>query len=111
MHLHRSIPVVLVMLVAAGLGGCADPAHEQTREADRWLGVDRRATFAAHVELISSMTIPSAAGLARLGTRWEDEPATMRIWPSSPSRTASTMVMPSSMWKRCGRRCRSSRSR
>jgi hypothetical protein len=73
MHLHRSIPVVLVMLVAAGLGGCADPAHEQTREADRWLGVDRRATFAAHVELISSMTIPSAAGLARLGTRWEDE--------------------------------------
>ncbi len=65
--------MLLAVLMGAGLGGCADVSDEQTQEADRWLGVDRKATFRTHVDLISSITTPSAAGLARLGTRWEEE--------------------------------------
>lgn len=68
------------MLVSAGLFlatwgavGCPPPPTDVPPEADRWLGVDRRATFRTHVEHISAIMTPSVAGLARLGTRWEDE--------------------------------------
>lgn len=64
--------LVCVGLVLAAIGCLPVPTDVQP-EADRWLGIDRRATFRAHVEHLSAITTPSAAGLARLGTRWEDE--------------------------------------
>ena len=71
------MPRVVSMLVSAGFvmagGGCPAASVDVPSEADRWLGADRRATFRAHVEHLSAITTPSAAGLARLGTRWEDE--------------------------------------
>jgi hypothetical protein len=43
------------------------------QEADRWLGVDRAATFADHVARLRATAVTSAAGFARLGTSWDDE--------------------------------------
>jgi hypothetical protein len=64
--------------IAVGLSGAlgcpgAVPPPRTPVEADRWLGDDRGATFAAHVAHIAAITTVSAAGLARLGTTWEDE--------------------------------------
>jgi len=42
-------------------------------EADQWLGVDRAATFRAHVEQLDAIEVRSEASLARLGTTWEHE--------------------------------------
>lgn len=66
---------VVIAILFGGAAGCThDSADEKVaREADRWLGVDRRATFRAHVDHIASIASASTAGLARLGTRWEDE--------------------------------------
>jgi hypothetical protein len=67
---------MLAVLAVAVLGCGCDAGGEPQREdveADRWLGVDRRATFRAHVDHVASIASVSDAGLARLSTTWEAE--------------------------------------
>jgi hypothetical protein len=69
----RGIAAGLVACAAAS-GCAADRAPERgEREADRWLGVDRSATFRAHVQHVASIAVSPEPGLARLGTAWGDE--------------------------------------
>ncbi len=64
-----------VVVVVGPLGGCpaGSTAERAPVAADRWLGVDRAATFRAHVDQVASIAAVSADGLARLGTTWDDE--------------------------------------
>ena len=69
---HRS--ALLVACSLAVLGACAAPPPGGVpSEADQWLGVDRAATFRAHVEQLDAIEVRSEASLARLGTTWEHE--------------------------------------
>jgi hypothetical protein len=75
-----SLAVSVAVSVAVVAGGCPEAADSDddddddvAGEADRWLGVDRGATFAAHVEHIAAIAAVSDDGLARLGTTWQAE--------------------------------------
>jgi hypothetical protein len=71
----RLFVLVLAVVVEAGCPntGGGDDGGDDVVEADRWLGVDRGATFAAHVDHIRGIASVSADGLARLGTTWQRE--------------------------------------
>ena len=75
MKLGMVVPLLgacLAIACALGAAGCAAPERSPT-EADRWLGVDRAATFRDHLARIEAIAVSPAPGLARLGTTWERE--------------------------------------
>jgi hypothetical protein len=78
-----TIPIRLSGLAACALSlvcACASEpgagdgvGRSSPNDADQWLGVDRGASFLAHVAQIRAIEVISEASLGRLGTTWERE--------------------------------------
>ena len=75
--------LVFVAVAALAAPACGPGAPDggpvgEPVEADRWLGRDREAVFADHVERIAAVAALSDAGFARLGTTWAQELVSVR---------------------------------
>ncbi|MFN7697915.1 MAG: S41 family peptidase [Deltaproteobacteria bacterium] len=72
-NVRRQACAALGALAVGCAGPPPGPPPRTPVEADRWLGEDRAATFERHVDHIASIASLSSAGLARLGTTWDEE--------------------------------------